>query len=196
MGGPDPGKLTNGHVIPWWLESGERSSSALFIRERGGPDYQQWRHARQGTPRDLQAKAPCADCNDTWMNDMDNALSVLGLQLVKGKPVKLTKAKKTALAAWSVKFALILQLVYPRDSRFVIPDADYPRFHADRRPGDLMRLWAGYMEPPGKYGGPALALHDHRHDEMFFDAEVLEAAGLTRRSPPGATSRPYGSGTV
>lgn len=82
-----PGKLTNGHVIPWWLESGERSSSALFIRERGGPDYQQWRHARQGTPRELQAKAPCADCNDTWMNDMDNALSVLGLQLVKGKPV-------------------------------------------------------------------------------------------------------------
>ncbi len=45
--------------------------------------------------------------------------------LVRGKPVKLTKAKKAALAAWSVKFALMLQLVCPRDSRFVIPDSDY-----------------------------------------------------------------------
>jgi hypothetical protein len=49
---------------------------------------------RSGRPRDLQAKAPCAKCNNTWMNEMDNALSVLGPQLVKGKPVKLTKAKK------------------------------------------------------------------------------------------------------
>jgi hypothetical protein len=173
-----PGKLTNEHVIPWWLESGEHANNALVIRERGGPDYEPWRDSRQGRPRDLQAKAPCAECNNTWMNEMDNALAVLGPQLVKGKPVKLTKAKKVALAAWSVKFALMLQLIYPRDSRFVIPGADYPQFYADRQPSDLMQLWAGFMEPPGKYGGPALALHDHRHDEMFFDAEMLTALGL------------------
>ena len=173
-----PGKLTNEHVIPWWLESGEHSTNALVIRERGGPDYEPWRDARRGRPRDLQAKAPCAECNNTWMNEMDNALSVLGPQLVRGKPVNLTKAKKAALAAWSVKFALMLQLVYPRDSRFVIPDADYPQFYTDRQPSDLMQLWAGYMEPPGKYSGPALALHDHRHDEMFFDADTLIALGL------------------
>lgn len=182
-----PGKLTNEHVIPWWLESGERSNDALFIRERGGPDYEPWRDSRQGRPRDLQAKAPCAECNNTWMNDMDNALSVLGPQMVKGKPVKLTKAKKTALAVWSVKFALMLQLVYPRDSRFVVPEADYQQLYADRQPSGLMKLWAGYMEPPGKYGGPALALHDHRHDEMFFDAEMLSALGLD----PSLASKGY-----
>lgn len=182
-----PGKLTNEHMIPWWLESGERSNNALFIRERGGPDYEPWRDSRQGRPRDLQAKAPCAECNNTWMNEMDSALSVLGPQLVKGKPVNLAKAKKAALAIWSVKFALMLQLVYPRDSRFVIPEPDYQQFHADRRPSDLMKLWAGYMEPPGKYGGPALALHDHRHDEMFFDAEMLTALGLD----PSLASKGY-----
>jgi hypothetical protein len=181
------GKLTNEHVIPWWLESDEHSTNAIFIRERGGPDYEPWRDSRPGRPRDLQAKAPCAECNNTWMNDMDNALSVLGPQLVKGKPVSLTKAKKAALAAWSVKFALMLQLVYPRNSRFVIPDADYTKFYADRQPGDLMQLWAGYMEPPGKYSGPALALHDHRHDEMSFDAEMLTAVGLD----PSLASKGY-----
>lgn len=181
------GKLTNEHVIPWWLESGEDSGRALFIRERGGPDYEPWRDSRPGKPRDLQAKAPCAGCNNTWMNEMDNALSVLGPQLVRGKPVKLTKAKKAALAAWSVKLALMLQLVYPRDSRFVIPDADYAQFHGDRQPSDLMKLWAGYMEPPGKHGGPAMALHDHRHDEMLFDAPMLTALGLD----PSLASKGY-----
>lgn len=182
-----PGKLTNEHVIPWWLGSGEGSSNALFIRERGGPDYEPWRDSRRGRPRDLQAKAPCAECNNTWMNDMDDALKVLGPQLVKGKPVKLTKTKKAALAAWSVKFALMLQLVYPKDSRFVIPETDYPQFYADRQPSDPMRLWTGFMEPPGKYGGPALALHDHRHDEMLFDAEMLTELGLD----PSLASKGY-----
>jgi hypothetical protein len=79
-----------------------------------------------------------------------------------------------------VKFALMLQLVYPRDSRFVIPFGDYAQFYADRQTSGLMKLWAGYMEPPGKHGGPALALHDHRHDEMFFDADMLSALGLDR----------------
>jgi hypothetical protein len=174
------GKLTNEHVIPWWLESGEDSHRAVVIRERGGPDYEPWSDWRPGKPRDLQAKAPCAGCNNTWMNEMDGALSVLGRQLVRGRPVKLTKAKKAALASWSVKFALMLQLVYPRHSRFVIPDCDYAQFYAGRQPSGLMKLWAGYMEPPGKHGGPALALHDHRHDEMFFDADMLTALGLDR----------------
>lgn len=50
------GKLTNEHLIPWWLESGEQSNNALFIRERGGPDHEPWRDSRRGRPRDLQAE--------------------------------------------------------------------------------------------------------------------------------------------
>jgi len=88
------GKLTDEHVIPWWLESGEDSGRALVIRERGGPNYEPWSDSRPAKPRDLQAKAPCTRCNNTWMNDMDGALSVLGPQFVSGKPVKLTKAKR------------------------------------------------------------------------------------------------------
>jgi hypothetical protein len=66
----------------------EQSTSAVFIRERGGPDYQPWTDSRSGKPRDLQAKAPCASCNN--------------------KPVKLTKTKKAALSAGSMKLALIV----------------------------------------------------------------------------------------
>ena len=44
-----------------------------------------------GKPRDLQAKSPCAACNNGWMNDMDNELNVLGPQHVRGKSIRLTK---------------------------------------------------------------------------------------------------------
>ncbi len=49
---------------------------------------------------------------------MDNALSVLGPELAK--------AKKAALAAWSVKFALMLQLVYPRTAGSSSPTPTTP----------------------------------------------------------------------
>jgi hypothetical protein len=42
------------------------------------------------------------------MNDMDHGvLDVLGPRLIKGKKVKLTKTKKTTLAAWAVKYILM-----------------------------------------------------------------------------------------
>lgn len=172
-------KLTNEHMIPWWMQSGEdEKNTTLYIRQSGGPDHKPWRDSRTGGPRDLQAKAPCGTCNNGWMNDMDNGLAVLGPQLVKGKKVQLTKGKQASLASWAVKTILMLQLIYPRDDRFVIPEDDYTGFYADRRPSDLMRLWAGYMEPPGKYGGPALAFQEHRDDELFYDESVLSAVGL------------------
>ena len=43
------------------------------------------------------------------------------------------------------------------------------------------------MQPPGKHGGPALAPHDHRHDEMYFDAQMLTALGLD----PSLASKGY-----
>jgi hypothetical protein len=186
-----PGKLTNEHVLPHWLDSGEGSGTMAYIRERGGPDYAPWQHSRPGKPRDLQAKSPCARCNNTWMNDMDNELNILGPQLVRGKTVRLTKGKQASLAAWSVKLILMLQEVYPRDSRFVISDTDYAQFYAERQPSSLMHVWAGYMEPPGKHGGPITAFAEHRHDEMHHDAELLTALGLS----PTLTAKGY-SATV
>jgi hypothetical protein len=121
------------------------------------------------------------------MNDMDNELIVLGPQLVKGKAVRLAKARQASLAARSAKLILMLQQVYPRDSRFVIPETDYTRFYADRQPSHLMRLWAGYMEPPGQHGGAIRAFAGHRHDEMHYDAGLLTALSLPA-SPGGQAS--------
>jgi hypothetical protein len=114
------------------------------------------------------------------MNDMDHGvLDVLGPQLIKGKKVKLTKTKKVALAAWAVKYILMHQLTHGRNRRFAIPEDEYTRFHGERTPGSLMRLWAGYMEPPGKHGGPALAFTDISLNETYHDPSMLERAGLS-----------------
>lgn len=176
----EPGKITPEHMIPSWMTSGEDSSRHLYVRESGGPDYEPQRHIRQGPARDLAAKGPCDRCNSGWMNDMDHGvLDVLGPQLIKGKKVRLTKAKKVALASWAVKFVLMHQLAHARDRRFAIPERDYAQFYENRTPSDLIRLWAGHMEPPGKYGGPALAFTDVSLNETYHDAPMLALAGLS-----------------
>jgi hypothetical protein len=175
----EAGKITLEHILPSWMTSGEDASRHLYIRESGGPDYEPRRQSRPGPARDLAAKGPCNRCNNGWMNDMDHGvLDVLGPQLIKGKTVKLTKAKKVALASWAVKYVLMCQLTHERDRRFAIPADDYTRFYDQRTPGNVMRLWAGYMEPPGKHGGSALAFTDFSLNETYHDPLVLERAGL------------------
>lgn len=187
------GKLTREHIIPHWMRPSEvGANNSLYIRESGGPDHRPWRDERRGGGRDLLAKAPCASCNNDWMNDMDNNVAVIGRQLMNGKPVRLTKGKQQALAIWATKFVMMLQLVYPRDDgRFVIPESDYARFCAERQPSDDIALWAAYMEPPGKRGGPVLAFQEHRLDELFYGAELLARMDLD----PALASKGY-SATV
>jgi hypothetical protein len=43
-----PGKLTNEHVLPHWLDEGGGMSQMAYIRERGGPDHQPWYRSRAG----------------------------------------------------------------------------------------------------------------------------------------------------
>jgi hypothetical protein len=178
-GAPPP--LTNEHVLAWWARSEEAGpKNTLYLRESGRATGEQWRHSRMGQPRDAQAKAVCAACNNGWMNDMDNALATLGPQLLRGRPVRLTKGKQASVAAWSAKTILMLQLIHRRQDRFVIPAPDYKQFYADKQPSESMRLWAGYMEPPGQRGGPGLAFVEYRSDERFYDESFLERLGTDR----------------
>lgn len=66
----------------------------------------------------------------------------------------------------------------------------------NRAPGSLMRLWAGYMELPGKHGGPALAFADYSLNETHHDPPMLERAGLRAEWRPGTTARCSGLVTV
>ena len=119
-------------------------------------------------------------------------LDVLGPQLIKGKKVKLSRAKKVALAAWAVKYVLMHQLAHERERRFAISEQEYTRFYAERTSGSLMRLWVGYMEPPGKHGGLVLAFTDYSLDETYHDPPMLERAGLSpelRRLLTGGSPR-------
>ena len=71
----------------------------------------------------------------------------------------------------------MLQLTHARD-RMVAPAEDYARFYRERGPSDVMRLWARYVEPPGKRSGRMLAFGDFSHDELIYDEEVFTAIGM------------------
>lgn len=185
-------KLTDEHILAYWMKSGEAETrnNSVYTRQSGGPDYEPWSHSRRGPARDMAVKWPCKECNSGWMNEIDERLGILGPQLIKGKPVKLTKNKQIALATWATKLVLMTHLTQPRKNRIMIPESDYTQFYAQRGPGKLMRLWAGCMEPPGKDGGPALLFQEHSLNELLYSEDLLVASGLD----PALVSKGY-SGT-
>ena len=70
-----------------------------------------------------------------WTSKTDHGvLDVVGPQLIKGKEVSLTKAKKQAPAAWVVKYTFICRLTHERDLRFAVPNDDYTCFYRERTP--------------------------------------------------------------
>lgn len=73
------------------------------------------------------------------MNDIDNALATLGPQLIKGRQVRLTKAKQASVAAWSAKTILMLQLIHRRQDRALQARQD----HRARGQGDPRGRAAG-----------------------------------------------------
>ncbi len=174
-----PLPLTNEHVFPWWVRSGDdQTTKSVYVRESGRATGERWGHSRAGNPRDVQAKAVCATCNNGWMNDLDNKLATLGPQLLKGRTVRLTKAKQQALATWATKTMLMLQHTHRRQDHFAIPPEDYHRFYTDRHPSYLMRIWAGYMEPPRTHAGTAVAVAEYRLDVGTYSQDLLQRVGL------------------
>jgi hypothetical protein len=110
------------------------------------------------------------------MNDLDNDMTTLGPQLLRGKRLVLTRGKQSMLSAWSVKLVLMLQLTHARD-RLVIPADDYTRFYDERLPSDVMRIWAAFMEPPtGGDGG--VFFGDYSYEEMAYGEEIVGLMGL------------------
>jgi hypothetical protein len=81
-----------------------------------------------------------------------------------------------------VKFALMQQRLYPKDSRFLM------RTMRASTPSELMLVWAGYMEPPGKHGGPVMSFGEHTLSEESRGVDLLAALGLPQSSPPRATA--------
>jgi hypothetical protein len=77
-------------------------------------------------------RAYCEKCNSRWMQEMDKAVAPLVCPMIRGAHVTLSKAEQQQVAAWAAKLALVGQSL--AGERRAVPDTEYFRFYAERRP--------------------------------------------------------------
>jgi hypothetical protein len=139
------GGLTNEDVLPRWLlralEDASVTGTVVYRQSKGCPGDEPAVHSRHGTSLEAKARAVCGRCNSSWMSQVEQSVSGILPQLVKGRRALLDRKDQEALARWSVKTILMLQHTHKRSHQVVIPPSDYAAFFTEKAPGPLMKSW-------------------------------------------------------
>ena len=84
------------------------------------------------------------------MSQIEQSVTAILPELVKGRRVVFSHEEQTSLARWSVKTILMLQHTHKRSHQIIIPPSDYTAFFTDKAPSTLMSVAAAWTEPPGR----------------------------------------------
>ncbi|WP_028061180.1 hypothetical protein [Candidatus Solirubrobacter pratensis] len=103
--------VTKEHVLPLWLMPylGDPAQGGVTHTIRQGvrgPVLREW----TTDTLDLAAKKVCRECNNGWMNDLENLAKPHLIPLLEGNRRVLDAPTQRILAAWAVKTALALGL--------------------------------------------------------------------------------------
>jgi hypothetical protein len=174
--------LTNAHVLsqPVRAAFSDPSVTGSFIfRQSKQSDGSQAAHSHPGGWVDVKARAECGRCNAGWTREIEESVSVILPQLIKGQQTPLSIQDQQALASWSVVTILLLQHTHSRAARLVIPASDYVGVHETNSPTSLMKVFTGYLDPPGR-GSPVEASAEYlAEDRSMADiSRLLEADSL------------------
>jgi hypothetical protein len=147
------GGLTNEDVLPRWLlrvlEDTSITGTVVHRQSKGRLGDTPAVHSRHSKSLEAKARAVCGRCNSSWMSQIEQSVSVILPELVKGRRLLLTRRDQESLARWSVKTILMLQHTHKRSHQIVIPQSDYAAFFAGQAPSTLMRVMAACVEPSG-----------------------------------------------
>ena len=87
----------------------------------------------------------CEPCNTTWMCELEGKVSpFLGPMITSAQSTPLRINRQTLLATWAVKTALVCEHLHP--SQRFIPDSEYERFYAIKRPPPGYVVWVAYRK--------------------------------------------------
>ena len=105
------------------------------------------KRAYRGIPFELTVKAACAECNNGWMNDLENAVETDLLDMIAGRHLSLNADRARNLARWVLKTALMRQLINGQ-----VADWTTPRFREIYEDDLSGPVWvAGTMTPEASY---------------------------------------------
>lgn len=113
------------------------------------------------TSMEQVVRAVCRECNNGWMSDLEGAAMPFVLPMMHLEPIKLDEAAQEAVAAWSVKTALMLSLTLPHrliDKRF------FSEFYESRNPPGFGVVYLS------SFAGEAMSWY-HVHGMDLFETE-------------------------
>ncbi len=171
--------LTNAHVLsqPIRAAFSDPSVTGSFVyRQSRQADGSQAAHSHSGSWVDVKARAECTRCNSGWTRQIEESVSVILPKLIHGQHVQLSTQEQRALASWSVVTVLLLQHTHSRAARLVIPASDYAGVYETKSPTTLMKVFTGYLEPPGRGSRAEASAEYLAEDRSMADIERLLAS--------------------
>lgn len=177
--------LTNAHVLSQAVRAAFSDPSvtgSLIYRQSKQADGSQAEQSHVGGWVGVKARAECGRCNAGWTREIEESVSLILPRLIKGQQAQLSIQDQQALASWSVVTILLLQHTHSRAARLVIPASDYAGVHEAKSPTSLMKVFIGYLEPPGRGSSVEASAEYLAEDRSMADiSRLLEADGL---APP------------
>lgn len=174
--------LTNAHVLsqPIRAAFSDPSVSGSFVyRQSRQADGSHAAHSHSGSWVDVKARAECTRCNGGWTREIEESVSVILPKLIQGKQMRLSITDQQVLASWSVMTILLLQHTHSRAARLVIPASDYAEVYETKSPTALMKVFIGYLEPPGRGSRVEASAEYLAEDRSMADIlRLLESDGL------------------
>jgi hypothetical protein len=93
---------------------------------------------------DVVVRCVCADCNNGWMNSLDDRAEDMIQHLAKGEVVvRVVDAAIPLLAAWATKMALVMECFFPR---LIVPQPVRDHLYREQQPHPSVRIWVATME--------------------------------------------------
>ncbi|MEU0525988.1 hypothetical protein [Streptomyces niveus] len=137
--------LTKEHVLPRWLKVALDPSMHRFRYIRLSDAGLQHHDA---PPLNDQVKVVCAECNNGWMNRLEEDVRHFLPALIRGSSCTLDARAQQALSSWALKTLLMFQYTHRPEVRAVIPPSDYEALRELRRPTHSMLGRVGFMNYP------------------------------------------------
>jgi hypothetical protein len=103
------------------------------------PPVELARYRPKKDKRGFAANFVCSECNNGWMNDLDQEVAGLLCPMIKGEETVLMASAQLQISSWATKFALTIEAMF-RDSQ--VPADVYTVFYDKRQPilGQVVHL--------------------------------------------------------
>ena len=129
-------KLTDEHVWPDWTakymrQSGAGTQERVVIRATG-IERQSW----SAYPSAQTVRGTCEDCNNGWLNDLEEAKPHL-LPMILGQDIIPDEAAQIEIATWATKTALVAGIKFDPAT----PQTFYDHLYQHRQPHPGSRIW-------------------------------------------------------